>query len=166
MRHLLGGPAWHPRRPCTSPSCSYRVIALMRPAASRLGRSWSGCPAARRPPRRSSPKCRRASHRQEACLGWACIDGVQCDTRPRLRLGRHAAYVCCLQRLGTGACATAAAQGRAPPLLHPPHHTCRSKLLLQNGTQLLFLGDSITEIWRGTLCGKPCHPAVQLNCPE
>ncbi|KAI7837173.1 hypothetical protein COHA_008966 [Chlorella ohadii] len=36
----------------------------------------------------------------------------------------------------------------------------------QNGTQLLFLGDSITEIWRGTLCGKPCHPAVQLNCPE
>ena len=130
MRHLLGGPAWHPRRPCTSPSCSYRVIALMRPAASRLGRSWSGCPAARRPPRRSSPKCRRASHRQEACLGWACIDGVQCDTRPRLRLGRHAAYVCCLQRLGTGACATAAAQGRAPPLLHPPHHTCRSKLLL------------------------------------
>lgn len=52
-----------------------------------------------------------------------------------------------------------------PPTQHPATVPSPSRCtILQNGTQLLFLGDSITEVWRGTVCGIPCHPALQLQC--
>ena len=52
----------------------------------------------------------------------------------------------------------------AAPLAHTRCTSPRRCTFPQNGTQLLFLGDSITEGWRGTVCGIPCHPALQLQC--
>ena len=46
-----------------------------------------------------------------------------------------------------------------PPAATPTHH-----LPMQGGVQLLFLGDSITESWRGTDGGKPCNAQYRTSC--
>lgn len=90
-----------------------------------------------------------------------------------MQRGRRAACFC-PPRLGTGAhAASRSGSGGWTEVVW--RHTCPaaadSQLPLApsqsgNSSQLLFLGDSITEVWRGTFCGVPCNPVLELHCDQ